>query len=162
MATKEELEQFKFNSEYMTQDKHIVSHNPNFYQCVTMDIEIIKDKLVPPPTIIILLKHQRYSKNLKNSEFMDLINLDNSILKNQKNEYLLMKRLCSESNFEPVNDDKNNLKEIDIPSEQTSESSVKLEKIKKLKKKIITSNLNPNSARISRISNSHLKGIIIN
>jgi hypothetical protein len=49
----------------MTVDDHIVSHNPNFYQCVTMDIEIIKDSLVPPPTIIILLKHQRYRKKKK-------------------------------------------------------------------------------------------------
>ena len=66
-ANEQELNQFQFNSQYITEDDHIVSHNPNFYQCVTMDIEIITDSLVPPPTIIILLKHQRY-RNKKKSE----------------------------------------------------------------------------------------------
>lgn len=64
-ATEEEMEILKFDSPFMTCDKHTVSQNPNFYQCVTMDIEIIKDKLVPPPTIIILLKHQRYNRQKK-------------------------------------------------------------------------------------------------
>ena len=64
-ATEEEMEILKFDSPFMTCDTHTVSQNPNFYQCVTMDIEIIKDKLVPPPTIIILLKHQRYNRQKK-------------------------------------------------------------------------------------------------
>lgn len=62
------MESLKFESPYVTADDHMVSHNPNFYQCVTMDIEIITDDLVPPPTIIILLKHQRYNSKKKKSE----------------------------------------------------------------------------------------------
>lgn len=62
------MESLKFSSPFLTADEHIVSHNPNFYQAVTMDIEIIRDDLVPPPTIIILLKHQRYNSSKRKSE----------------------------------------------------------------------------------------------
>jgi hypothetical protein len=62
------LENFNFESKYMNESKHVTSMNPNFYQAVTMNIEINDDNLVPPSVIIILLKHQKYDKNGQKTE----------------------------------------------------------------------------------------------
>lgn len=85
---KEDLEYLDFQSELMTKDKHVASLNPNFFQCVTMDIEINNDDLVPPSTLIILLKHQKYDKNGKKTDtvllgryWMSLNTTPNSTLK---------------------------------------------------------------------------------
>lgn len=85
---KANLEQFNFNSELMTRDKHVISLNPNFFQSVTMDIEINDDDLVPPSTLIILLKHQKYDKRGQKTDsvllgryWMSLNTTPNSTLK---------------------------------------------------------------------------------
>lgn len=84
------LEYFEYKSNLMTKEKHITSSNPNFYQAVTMDIDINDDKLVPPPTIIILLKHQRYDKKNRKTEsvllgryWMSLKTVNNVMLKDK-------------------------------------------------------------------------------